>query len=346
MTIQDSRGNLHAVDGTFTDKVGLAPEVNLAANARSSQAVADFQERRALLVKQGYAAASTGVALGDVRDRKPIDAWWEQNAVLGEFAPAGANTFALMPDDYTPAMTGGKSTEGNRRTHRVLYEGAGVAMRMPSATAMKRFSQENGGRTFDVPVSVEIDGQQVAGHVRVTRNGANEWGVSAAAFPGDKAERVSEAVSAVLESRRPSVALSQVDDLIERRRSRLAQAGAKIVPVRSSFIEGIGYNEHGNELFVTMSNGSSYAYHAPKDVYHAVVNSESPGKAYNDYVKRSADLVAGGKNNPNQVGYDERSGRYFNKARGFRFNRQTEADASEKRGRTIALKRVLGSRAA
>lgn len=332
--------------GQFAEKTGLAPEIGLSAASHSAQAVAEFQERRALLVKNGYAQAVSAVAIGDVRDRKPIDNWWEQSTVLGEFTPAGANTFALMPDDYTPAMTSGRSTEGNRRTHRVLYEGAGLAMRMPSATAMKRFSAENGNGTFDVPVSVEIDGQKVAGHVRVTQNGPNQWGVSSPAFQGEQGERISEAVSAVLEARRPSIALSQVNDLVERRRARLAQAGAKPVPVHSSFIEAIGYNEHGSEMFVTMKNGSAYAYHTPKDVYHAVVNSESPGKAYNSLVKRSADLVAGGKGNANQVGFDERSGRYFNQARGFRMNRHNDSDASPKRGRIIALKRVLGASAA
>ena len=45
-----------------------------------------------------------------------------------------------MPDDYTPSMTIGKSLEGNRRTHRMCYRGVGVALRMPSATSIKRYA--------------------------------------------------------------------------------------------------------------------------------------------------------------------------------------------------------------
>lgn len=358
MTFSETKVRRDAL-GKFSEKLGSAPDASVLATVsdaaqetRNERLVREFNQRRAILQKAGYASATAQVAVADVRetardDEKRAD-WWEQNFITGEFAPEKAGSFALMPDDYTPGMTGGRSAEGHRRTHRMLYEGAGVSVRMPSASAIKRFSADNKNRSFDIPLSIEIDGQQVAGHVRVTKNGPNQWGTTSLGFPADKAERVSEAVSAVLEARRPSTALREVNSLIERRRERLAMAGAKVEPVASSFIDGIGYNEAGNEMFVTMSNAKSgeiraYAYHVPRDVYHAIRNSSSPGKAYNDLVKKGgAEQVAGGKNNPVQVGVDEKTGRFYNMARGFRFSSHTEADRSAKHSRTIALKRVLG----
>lgn len=354
--------------GQFSEKLGGAPEVTLDApvnDTHNERLVREFNERRARLQKAGYAAATAQVAIADVRetardDDKRAD-WWDQNFITGEFLPEKAGSYALMPDNYTPGMTAGKSAEGNRRTHRMLYEGAGVAVRMPSATAIKRFSTENQNNSFDVPLSIEIDGQQVAGHVRVSKNGPNQWGVEALGFGSDKGGRVSEAVSAVLEARRPSTALRNVDSLIERRRERLAMTGAKLgkTETTSSFIDGIGYNEHGNEMYMNIE-GRQYAYRVPRDVYHAIRNAPptimvrqpdgsmkeepwGPGRAYNKLVKKGgAPLVAGGKNNPIQVGIDEKTGRAYNLARGFQFNRRTAPTQEAKRSRTIALRKVLG----
>lgn len=344
-------------DGTFGEKIGAAATVALTADTGTEnhreRLARELNERRARLQKEGYAAATAQVAIADVRrtarDEDQREKWWDQNFVTGEFAPEGAGSYELMPDDYTPGMHYGRSAEGNRRTHRMLYEGAGVAVRMPSATAIKRFSAEKKNRTFDVPVSVEVDGEQVAAHVRITKNGPNQWGVSALGLKGLQGEKVSEAVSAVLEARRPSVALRQVDDLIERRRERLAQAGAKMVPVKSQFIESLGYNEAGNEMYINMggqnNDGSPrrYAYRVPRDVFHTVANAESIGKAYNDFIKKGgAPLVAGGKDNPVQVAVDEKTGRFYNPARGFRFSQHGQADGEQKPARTVALKRALG----
>lgn len=344
-------------DGTFGNKIGAAANVMLAANtgteAHHERLARELNERRARLQKEGYAAATAQLALADVRrtarDEDQREKWWDQEFVIGEFGVEGTGTHELMPDDYTPGMTFGRSAEGNRRTHRMLYEGAGVAVRMPSATAIKRFSAEKKNRTFDVPVSVEVDGQQVAAHVRITKNGPNQWGVSALGLKGVQGEKVAEAVSAVLEARRPSVALRQVDDLIVRRRERLAQAGAKMNPVKSQFIESMGYNEAGSEMYVNMGgqnkDGSPrrYAYRVPRDVYHAVAGAESVGKAYNNFVKKGgAPLIAGGKDNPVQVAVDEKTGRFYNPMRGFRFSQHGKADDTQKRSRTVALKRALG----
>lgn len=344
-------------DGTFGNKIGAAANVTLTADAGTEthyeRLARELNDRRARLQKEGYAAATAQLAIADVRrtarDEDQREKWWDQNFVTGEFAPDGAGSYELMPDDYTPGMHYGRSAEGNRRTHRMLYEGAGVAVRMPSATAIKRFSAEKKNRTFDVPVSVEVDGQQVAAHVRITKNGPNQWGVSALGLKGLQGEKVSEAVSAVLEARRPSTALRQVDDLITRRRERLAQAGAAMKPVKSAFIESMGYNEAGNEMYVNMggqnNDGSPrrYAYRVPRDVFHSVVNAESIGKAYNNFIKKGgAPLVAGGKDNPIQVAVDEKTGRFYNPARGFRFSQHGDADSAQKRSRTVALKRALG----
>jgi hypothetical protein len=72
-----------------------------------------------------------------------------------------------MPDDNTPSMHTGQATSGHRRTHRMNYGNKDIQLRMPSATAIRRFSQDKGNPTFDVPVSVSVKGgAPVQGWVR------------------------------------------------------------------------------------------------------------------------------------------------------------------------------------
>lgn len=143
--------------------------------------------------------------------------WWDRQFQAAEYQPDGAG-YAMMPDDYTPKFTEGGSLSGHRRTHRILYKGAGVALRMPSATAIERYSTET-GLTFGVPVSAAFPGGTVTGSVRVTHNGAGLWSESSNGFTPELAAYVCEGVSAILEARRPSMGLKQAGDLLERDRA-------------------------------------------------------------------------------------------------------------------------------
>lgn len=218
----------------------------------------------------------------DPRSTARRDAWWRHSFALAEQAKGGG--YHLMPDDYTPGMGGGRSITGHRRTHRMRYEGAGVALRMPSVTSVKRFSQDIGGQTFDIPIEATYPGGSVQGYVRVTPNADGTWSVNA---PGmdDPRQRfhVTEAVNAVLEARRPSLALPAIADLAERRRERYAQLGVARLqaPERhSDVVRGATYHPLAEELIIQLGD-RGYAYPAAPHEVRQLLEAYAPGAYYN-----------------------------------------------------------------
>lgn len=272
------------VTGRFAEHLNSAPEGDVLAS-QQPDVMEQLKSRRTALREAGYVAAGAGPADGSPRTTDGIDNWWATHYVRAEQAPDGS--YPQIPDDYTPNMTGGKSLAENRRTHRMLYEGAGVAVRMPSVTAIRRFSQENGNQTFDVPVEADYPGGSISGYVRVTRNGVSEWSVSSLNMGEPANSYVSEAVGASLEARRPSRALKDVKDILVRRRERLASAGVMLKPTdHSEWIKGAGYNTVGNQMVIQLG-GRVYGYRTSRDRYEEVRSSWSPGKIYNRLVKGS-----------------------------------------------------------
>lgn len=62
----------------------------------------------------------------------------------------------------------------------------------------------------------------------------------------------------------------------------------KLNPVLSSNISGIGYNESKKLLVVMFKGGSKYLYeNVEKEIFTAITNSESIGKALNECVVRN-----------------------------------------------------------
>ena len=134
-----------------------------------------------------------------------------------------------------------------RRTHRMAYVGENVALRMPSVSAINSFSDANGigkakGETFDVPVSAQFPGGQIDGWVRVAPGEDGTWATQGLGFTAEQSAYVAESVQCVLESRRPSRALADAGDLLERRRQRAAELGTTLQPMRSSWIKDVGYD--------------------------------------------------------------------------------------------------------
>ncbi|GAA4682205.1 hypothetical protein GCM10025780_29490 [Frondihabitans cladoniiphilus] len=181
--------------------------------------------RREARLHAGYRSASPSTDQTEPRRPTGVDRWWDTKFQAAEYQPDGAE-YPQMPDDYTPKFKVGRSISGHRRTHRILYEGAGVALRMPSASAMKRFAYETPG-TFDVARSATYPGGQVTETVRVTDNGWGLWSVSGNGLTPEQAAYVTETVSTVLEARRPSLGFKATGDLLERRRARFAAGGIK-----------------------------------------------------------------------------------------------------------------------
>lgn len=271
--------------GQFTGRRNSAPTTNLV--VVDSVEMAEFIRRRQeQLAADGYAPAVAGRSMaGSPLDRSQIETWWDEQFRRSEIRAEGPS-YLQMPDDYTPQRSKGRALSGHRRTYRKLYKGAGIAVRMPSATAIRRFSEENGHETFDIPVQAEGNaGTVIAGHVRVTQVAPGKWSTQSIGMPPKAAAKISEAVNAILESRRPSLALREAGDLLERRRERAAQTGARMQQVeRSTWINSAGYNREAGEMVVDLA-GRRYSYKVPEGVYEAFTVARSPGAAYNELVK-------------------------------------------------------------
>lgn len=249
--------------------------------------------------------------------------WWAAHWALGEQPPDGVGEYPKMPDDETPAQAGGRSLSGHRRTHTMAYRGAGVELRMPSAAAARRYAAQLSDATkqatvtFDIPVSATYPGKdgdvaEVSGWVRATRSGDGSWSTRALGFPSDDevpgaGAYVAESTQCVLEARRPSRALRDVGDLLERRRQRHAKLGVKLKETRSTWVRQIGYDYTGGAMIISTGE-HTYGYKTSPGTYQAIASSYSPGWAYNRLVR--------GKSKRVEVVECPSCGRYFTKVNG------------------------------
>lgn len=284
------------VGGQWAVRRAAESPQTLDAAAPVAPRVAEMQQRHRVLEQMGFVPARAVRAEDDPRSTARRAEWWETHFVNAEYGPAnrigGQTGYAQMPDDNTPEMTGGRALSGHRRTHRVKYEGSGLALRMPSATAIKRFEKQSGGQTFDVPVSAVNDdtGGSISGWVRVTRSG-DDWHTEGLGFPASAQDQVAEAVSAVLEARRPTQALSQVGDLIARHKAKRASYGVEVEPVRSAWIDGAGYDEDSGTMVMETASQRSYGFAVPKAAFTRMMSSSAPGRVFNAEIKGVAQRV-------------------------------------------------------
>lgn len=247
-------------------------------------------ERHLALVERGYVPAVASIGI-DPATTAGIDQWWGEHFVTAEYRASGEG-FAQMPDDNTPSMNDGNALSGHRRTHRVRYRGQDIALRMPSATAIKRYAGDSGESTFDVPVGGEYPDasgapRTVSGWVRVTKSPGGRWNAVGMGFPAGGDETVAEAVSAVLEARRPSHALRDAADLIDRHRARLVAQGAQLQSVSSQWISAVGYDDASGIMATQTANGKLYGHVVSKARCAAVAAAQSPGAMFNKLVKGS-----------------------------------------------------------
>ncbi|MFE6966787.1 hypothetical protein ACFVAJ_16885 [Agromyces sp. NPDC057679] len=260
-TRSDARGNLHAVtDGRFSFKNQSAPGITL---TRDGISETQFEARQAALAAAGYVPASS------------------------------PNTFSPTNpyDDGYPQLP---SADAGRRVHRATYRGTDISVQMPSAAAVKRFSYNHGG-TFEFPVTGDFPGGKITGTVRVTQNGVNEWSVQGLGFPAGNAELIAEAIGAVLEARRPSLAVEDAAQLARRRAERFAAAGSRVDGPKadSSFISAAGYDRARGVIAIKVRD-KLYGYRVTEQVARAFFTASSVGAAYNR-------LVRDGKNGSRRV---------------------------------------------
>ena len=265
--------------------------------------------RHNALMDAGYvpAVATRGI---DPATTAGIETWWGDHFVTAEYRASGEG-FAQMPDDNTPGMGAGNALSGNRRTHRVKYRGTDMTLRMPSATAIKRFASETDEATFDVPVGGRYPNAgggadlQVAGWVRVTKSPNGNWSAVGMGFPTGGDEAVAEGVSSILEARRPTHALRDAGSLIAKHRERLIARGAPLRAVSSQWISAVGYDEASGVMATQTATGAVYGHVVPKQAFGAVAEAQSPGSMFNKMVKGSARV---------EVGNCDSCGRFFSAA--------------------------------
>lgn len=298
--IPDDKALEHYAEASLTHDPETASAALHAGPSMTRDEIRDvIGARREQLTAMGFVPAQhLNAALGDPRyagDDQQRETWWGAEKALAEYGRPGGD-YRQMPDNYTPSRTLGRGTFGLRRTYRMHYEGAGVSLRMPSATSIRRFEAEKPGKSIVVPVTAQTPHGDVTGWVRLTKGAGNTWEARAGGFGDDaagveRAADMAEAVQCVMESRRVTTALRNAGSLPERRRQRLAAEGEKTVmhPVTSSsFIKGIGYNQAAGAVAVDI-RGTTYGYSAsPQQMEQFIGNAEQHGwgHAYNEMVKK------------------------------------------------------------
>ena len=246
-------------------------------------------ERSAVLAAHGYLPPVAFDANIDPNSTAHKTEWWDRAFATAEYTHS-LGDYPQMPDDYTPSHSMGRALSGYRRTHRMAYSGAGVALRMPSVSSIRRFASETRG-TFDVPVVATYPGGSVSGWVRVTRLSDGSWASRGLGFSPEASSYVAESVQCLLEARRPSRALVEVGDLLERRRQRAAALGIRPQPVRSSWVRSIGYDPASSTMIVSTSASASYGYAVPPSVFQRMLTSETPGRVFNTTIRGRAAQV-------------------------------------------------------
>lgn len=248
--------------GRFGEQQHSAPEAVLPVTTESL-----LESRRRQLAQFGFVPAQPQLKLAETTN---ADTWWKRTTSIAE-----AGQYELMP----------RADEDGRQARLRTYEGRDTKVRMPSVAAIRRHAAS--GETFDVPVEAITPHGPITGHVRVTSNGGGRYSVSAVRMPAEHGEYVAESVLASLEARRPSRALSDVRDILSRRRERLASQGVKMKPVDSSWIQGVGYNPYDEQLVMNLQ-GRTYGYRVDRETYEDMMTSHSIGQAYNALVKKVA----------------------------------------------------------
>lgn len=181
--------------------------------------------RLAALAGEGYVPAKS--ELRDGGRRLTAKEFWEKSAYLADYQEEGKEVHR-MPDDWTKAKLAGDSSSGHRRTVLRTYKGAGIELRMLSATSIKEFVKAINGEVLDIPVEVkDASGKTLQSWVRAVKTGSGEWQTTTLGEHGASTggHRAAEAVAAVLEARRPTVALEEVGNLLDRRRTKSARIG-------------------------------------------------------------------------------------------------------------------------
>lgn len=160
------------------------------------------------------------------------------------------------------------------------YQGAGGnILRMPSVAAINRMA-ESGTVCFDIPVQAGDGAGHVAGWVRVARSEHSVWTARAHGMDPRCAQYAERQVSWVLGADHPSFAMNEAGTFNQLLAEQERRRGVAPVPVRSSAVSEIAYDENTAILFVTTKEagggpGSTYAWHVPRDTYERMLTGSA-----------------------------------------------------------------------
>ena len=160
------------------------------------------------------------------------------------------------------------------------YQGAGGnVLRMPSVAALNRMA-DTGTSSFDVPVQAGDGGGHVAGWVRVTRSQHGVWTARAHSMAPEHARYAERQISWVLGADHPSFAMNEAGTFNQLLAEQERRRGVSPVPVSSSAVSEVAYDEHTGTLFVTTKEarggpGSTYAWRAPRDTYERMLTGSA-----------------------------------------------------------------------
>lgn len=191
-----------------------------------------MKQRAEQLKADGYVPAMASTAYQNPKYTKGVGEWWANRHMQAEY-DTNDTGYEKMPDDWTPSRTAGRSLSGHRRTYRRLYSGAGINLRMPSASSIRDFATTQRGRSFDIPVEATTKNGTVSGWVRVTRTEDGVWGAQSLGFPQNQVQ-VAHAVSAVLEARKVTTALSGCETMNQYHAQRITRMGVQLKDVKDS----------------------------------------------------------------------------------------------------------------
>lgn len=160
------------------------------------------------------------------------------------------------------------------------YSGAGGnVLRMPSVAGINRMA-DAGTTSFDIPVQAGTESGHVAGWVRVTRSDHGVWSAKAHGMEPEHAQYAERQVSWVLGADHPSFAMNEAGTFSQLLAEQERRKGVAPVPVRSTAVSEVAYDETTSSLFVTSKEkngepGSIYAWRAPRDVYERMLTGSA-----------------------------------------------------------------------
>jgi hypothetical protein len=263
-------------DGRFGDQPKSRPPLN------------EEQQARVTAISEG-AAVPAGYARVNEQN---VNQWWATAHTVREWGTPDQASYPTLDDTM-------HSTADGRRMPRITYQGNGFTLTMLSATEHRRMASELGGGTFQTMVSAtNEEGRDITLPMLCTQRSTG-WTVTPVTASAN-ADRVAEAMSAVLEARHPRQAITQAGDLMAARRERI-QAGQAVTvqtPGKDTWINGVGVSDDGL-VVVTIPNKK----HAETRVYGyqkmfttqeerdrfwrrlSGATEHGVGKVYNDEVK-------------------------------------------------------------